>query len=44
MAKKNTRGMYYFADGFCCWVNGMSGTEKRNLERQHGKIVRYIPD
>ena len=40
---KNTRGFYEFADGYSCWVNGMSGTEKKNLVRQHGRVVRFIP-
>ncbi len=44
MAKKTTRGWYYFADGYSCWVNGMSGAEKRNAIRQHGAIVKFIAD
>ena len=44
MTKNKTRGWYYFADGYSCWVNGMSGAEKRNNIRKHGAIVRFIPD
>lgn len=44
MARKNTRGWYYFADGYYCWRNGMSAAEKRNEERKHGKIVRFVAD
>ena len=43
MAKKKTRGWYYFADGYRVWVNGFSGRERGNLIREHGAIVRYIP-
>lgn len=43
MATNKTRGTYYFEDGYVTWVNGMSGTEKKNLIRQHGKIIRFIP-
>lgn len=43
MAKKNTRGIYTFADGYEIYTNGMSTTECRNYEREHGRIVRYIP-
>ena len=43
MAKKNTRGFYLFEDGYYCWVNGMSGDEKRREIRIHGKIIRFTP-
>lgn len=43
MARTNTRGWYFFADGFQVWVNGFSATEKRNYILDHGKIVRFIP-
>ena len=38
-----TQGFYYFADGFAAWYFGLSGTEKRNLIREHGAIVRFVP-
>ena len=38
---EKTRGYYTFADGFTAWYYGLSGTEKRNLIREHGKIVRF---
>jgi hypothetical protein len=44
MARTNTRGFYEFADGTTAWYNGLSATEKRNLVRQHGVIIRFIPD
>jgi len=44
MARTNTRGFYEFADGMTAWYNGLSATEKRNLVRQHGAIIRFIPD
>lgn len=44
MAKKNTtRGFYLFEDGTYCWFNGLSGAEKRNEIRKHGKIIRFEP-
>lgn len=43
MAKNTTRGWYTFEDGYYCWRNGMSGVEKRNEIRKHGKIVRFVP-
>jgi hypothetical protein len=36
-------GIYTFADGYEIYTNGMSATERRNYEREHGRIVRYIP-
>jgi len=44
MAKNNTRGWYVFADGYEVWFNGLSGMEKRNEVRKHGKIISFIPD
>ena len=44
MKKNKTCGTYTYADGFTHWVLGMSASEKRNLIRQHGQIVRFIPD
>lgn len=41
---KNTRGWYEFADGYTCWVNGMSAQECKVEIYKHGKIVRFIPD
>ena len=38
-----TRGWYTFSDGYEVWFNGLSGTEKRNEIRKHGKIVKFIP-
>ena len=43
MARTNTRGWYFFADGFQVWVNGFSKTEKRNYVMKHGTIVKFIP-
>ena len=43
MAKKHTQGIYYFEDGYNCWVRGMSATEKRWAIREHGRIVKFIP-
>lgn len=44
MAKMTTRGWYWFADGVQGWFNGMSASQKRNLIREHGPIVRFIPE
>ena len=43
MAKNKTRGWYRFADGYTCWLNGMSGTERRNWIRAHGAIICFQP-
>ena len=43
MAKKNTQGIYYFEDGYNCWVHGLSAQEKRMEILKHGKIVKFIP-
>ena len=43
MAKK-TRGWYLFADGTESWFNGLSARERAAAIRQHGAIVRFIPD
>lgn len=44
MKKNNpTRGIYLFADGYEAWYYGLSATEKRNLIREHGKIVKFVP-
>ena len=43
MAKKNTQGIYLFADGFNCWFNGLSATERKALIREHGTIVKFTP-
>ena len=43
MARTNTRGWYFFEDGFQVWVNGFSKTEKRNYIMKHGTIVKFIP-
>ncbi len=37
-----TRGTYIFADGYKAWFNGLSAQERRNEERKHGKVVRFI--
>ena len=42
-AKNKTRGYYTFEDGYFVWVNGLSGLEKKNLIRQHGRIVSFEP-
>ena len=41
---KYTAGWYRFADGYEVWRNGMSGTEKRLLVREHGALVCFIAD
>lgn len=38
-----TCGWYIYEDGFEHWVCGYSATEKKNMIREHGKIVRFIP-
>lgn len=38
-----TQGTYIFADGYTAWFHGLSAAEKRNEERKHGKVVRFIP-
>ena len=43
MAKKNTCGIYTFTDGFEIYLNGVSGYELRNLEREHGKLIGWLP-
>jgi hypothetical protein len=43
MKTPKTQGWYYFADGYWCWYYGLSATEKRNLVREHGPIVRFAP-
>ena len=37
------QGTYIFADGYEVWFYGLSAAEKRNEERKHGKVVRFIP-
>lgn len=46
MAKKKkdigrNGGWYWFMDGTCMWVYGMSAAEKRAYERMHGKVRFY---
>lgn len=43
MAKSKTRGWYVFENGYTCWVNGMSGAEKKIEIMKHGKIVKFTP-
>lgn len=43
MKTPKTQGWYIFADGYEVWFYGLSGTEKRNEERKHGKVIRFIP-
>ena len=43
MKTPKTQGTYYFADGYWCWYYGLSAAEKRNLVREHGPIVRFVP-
>lgn len=38
-----TQGWYTFANGRMIWVYGLSAAEKRNLEREHGKVVSFTP-
>ena len=44
MAKNKTCGWYKFADGYTCWVNGLSAKEKKWEIYKHGAIVEFIPD
>ena len=44
MARTNTQGWYYFADGFKAWFYGLRAREKRAEIAKHGAIVRFIPD
>lgn len=39
-----TQGTYTFADGYVAWYHGLSATEKRNLIREHGPIVKFVPE
>lgn len=34
---------YYFADGYYCYVRGMSRNELAIEESKHGKLVRKVP-
>ena len=43
MAKNKTQGWYLFEDGYYCWYHGLSATERKMEERQHGKVVRFEP-
>lgn len=43
MARTKTRGWYTFADGYKCWVSGMTADEKKIEILKHGKIVRFLP-
>ena len=43
MARSKTQGWYLFADGYYCWFNGMSGTEKKFQIKLHGAIVKFTP-
>ena len=40
---KNTRGLYWFADGTQAWFNGLSAQEKAREIRKHGKIIKFVP-
>lgn len=41
---KSTRGTYIFEDGARIWFHGLSGLERKVAIRDHGKIIRFIPD
>lgn len=43
MKTPKTQGTYTFADGYTVWFYGLSAQEKRNEERKHGKVVRFVP-
>lgn len=43
MAKIKTQGWYTFADGYRCWYHGLSATERKWEERQHGKVIKFEP-
>ena len=36
-------GWYIFEDGYQCWYRGLSASERKWEERQHGKVVKFIP-
>ena len=40
---KNTCGIYVFADGYNCWVNGYSAAEKKREIAKHGQIIKFTP-
>jgi len=41
MAKVKTRGWYLFEDGYYCWFNGLSASEKKMQIQKHGKIIKF---
>lgn len=38
-----SQGWYYFKDGHYAWYYGLSAAEKRNLIREHGPILKFVP-
>lgn len=42
MAKSKNGYYFWFEDGYHGWVMGMSAQEKKVLQRQHGKLVKWI--
>lgn len=42
MKASKTQGFYTFADGFEVWYNGMNGTMKRYLTKEHGPIIKFV--
>ena len=43
MAKSKNGYYFWYEDGYHGWVMGMSAMEKKALQREHGKLVRWIP-
>ena len=43
MKTPKSQGTYTFADGYVAWYYGLSASEKRNLIREHGAIVSFVP-
>lgn len=42
MAKSKNGYYFWCEDGYHGWVLGMSAQEKKVLQRQHGKLVKWI--
>lgn len=37
-----TMGTYYFADGYVCWFQGLSASERKIEIRKHGQIIKFV--
>ena len=42
MAKSKNGYYFWCEDGYHGWAMGMSATEKRAMQREHGKLVSWI--